>query len=1099
MEEEGKGCDNDSTTSLIVHGYSTCGTLSTSAGEHSSTCEGSSMENSSSHSSGLAESTDVMASSSDSLQDDDKPLFVFTSQSNAQVTNANETEVEIPLSISGNSGNDASDENSSQEINLVSGVEASHESKDSALHTDSEEGSSRNNEELEPSEMEVSESEADTPETNIQMNLKTQVEMKSLPNSVVEDDENTNLECRDTETVDDGPVIGDQVDVCKADQEIQSPSHQVNVERSLANSIESTLKEKEEHKHVDSPNKEESTELSVSQACEETDQETVEYKEKENPETEEKVSNTDNSKDDKAMTQEKLCDTGVQDTPSSSEEEKIEPKDSHTSILTSHHSTSSSKSLIEGWTSQPTHTKKLVKPRESYYSSLEVINVNETNIFDEFTMEEKNNPHELEQIIHATDKNIFPLNKDQQRRSTLKKYSSSTCEFLSEGSDSVFTPEAQNMERHFPSTGSDVHLCSSSEVGRNFPDTPSSRNSEGDDSVFIHKSDTDNDVCATYQLKREGNEESDSVSPITPPPKGPVMKTDAEQKYIFTVTPPPNSIRPLRKIIPLPLISVTSSHSSLSHNLGESGIESYGPANRAIIFSQSIDSDPASFSSQPATPVNAEDQYLSDYADGSREVQVHDSPMSHSRGGSTFDYMPNEDLNSSSEDNSDGESSPDQKFNDTIEEMEMMLKYGLNYGEVAKAEADKAKGEIPSSEIIAHSTERKSHGEHPDVEDNDEEFESIVSPRKSSVASTISNFQPNMDSTRSSLREDVEKPKIFVQSPEAFDTNKVWSPSVTSNKKQKEAPPKPPRNINLQNFNSPKHPVEAHTKMQKRSPVSKPISVSRPKPSPLSFTPKVSKLDSTKTLVVKQPGSRVVNDPGIYRSGSLTNIYKTSKVGESHVSTPVRTASGFRSQPNSPLTKTFTPLKKNSPSEISARLHSGKTGLPPRPPVVRANIKPNLPSQIHQINKFSTPQGKSTRTKMQISSASKIQSPSMRTPNNLRFKQGMSIVSPVAKYLKENPPPPLVVNIKPRHKISPVKVQSESPVSLHTPLTSSQNSPQRLVKKIHREDADVVQRKAALQKIQGDLDKLASKMSNAQVNISLLFKYLNCSVCIPPL
>ncbi|XP_063603315.1 uncharacterized protein LOC134779226 [Penaeus indicus] len=1209
LEEEGKGCDNDSTTSLIVHGHSACGTLSSSAGEESSHWEGS-VANSSSQSSGLAESTEVLASSSDSLQSNDKPLFVFQSQSNAKLENKSyETETEIFHSNSGNPETDSLHHNSTQEVSLVSRVEASCESSDSALHSDSycrtsEEGSSRNIEELEPSEMGISESEIDTPEADLQMSPKAQEEAKTLSSSAV-DAENSKTEYRDrdpctsivsqevtcsdesylagdahvigehdnvrnvdqevqsewykensessqvssigsTERADhkhvdspnkgssmnveelepseieisgpevdtpepdlqmspkpqeeartpsrsvieaentktdyidaepcdsvvsqevtcsdesslvgDARVIAEQDDVCHVDEEMQSKCYKENSESRQINSIGSTVNKRADPRHVDSPNKIESC---MSQTCNEVDKETSAYKGEESPETEKKITSCDNLKDSNAVMEEKP----------SLEREKIGDLDPDTSLLKSYTSRFSSKSQKEGHIHELTRTKKLVKPRESYYSSLEVINVNEANIFDEFIIEEKNYPHDLEQIC-AADKKVFPHIKDQQSRSSFKKYSSSTCEFLSEGSDSVFT--------HFPSSGSDMCLISGSEMGRILPDTPSSRNSEGDDSVFLHKNDTDN-VCATDQPKTEREdscEADDSVSPVTPPPKGPLMKVEADPKFTFTVTPPPTSLLSLRKILPLPLISATSSYSSSSQNLGESGIDSYGPANRAIIFSQS-DSEPASFSSQPipSAASSADVQNLSDCTSGSGDIQVNYSPVCHSPGGSAFSYMPKDDLDSS-DDGSDGESSPDQKFNDTIEEMEMMLKYGLNYGEKNKEESDEAKGKVPSSGDI-YSAARKAHAEFSGVDDNDE-FESIVSPRKSSVASTISNFQPNMDSTRSSsLREDVEKPMIFVQSPETVEMNEVRSPSVLSNKKQKEAPPKPPRNLNLQNGNLQKHPEEARVKMQKRSPVSKPVCISRLKPSPLSLTPKVSKVDTTKK-VVKQSGPKVVNEPGLYKSGSLTNIYRTSKVGESPVRPSVQSVAGFRSQPNSPLTKTFTSQKKNSPSEPSMRLNSGRTALPPRPPVVRANIKPisGLPS--HQIHKFSTPQGKSTRTKMQVSSASKLQSPSLKTPKNLRFKQGMSIVSPVAKYLRENPPPPLVVNIKPKHKVSPVKIQSESPVSLHSPLASGQNSPQRLAKRIHREDAEV-QRRAALSKIQGDLDKLASKMNNAQI------------------
>ncbi|RXG55539.1 hypothetical protein Avbf_17533 [Armadillidium vulgare] len=64
----------------------------------------------------------------------------------------------------------------------------------------------------------------------------------------------------------------------------------------------------------------------------------------------------------------------------------------------------------------------------------------------------------------------------------------------------------------------------------------------------------------------------------------------------------------------------------------------------------------------------------------------------------------------------------------------------------------------------------------------------------------------------------------------------------------------------------------------------------------------------------------------------------------------------------------------------------------------------------------------------------------------------LNIESPVANYLQNNPPPPLVTTVKPRYKVSPLKLQSETaPENFRkTPLKESniQSKPEMITSRL---------------------------------------------------
>ncbi|KAK4319956.1 hypothetical protein Pmani_009158 [Petrolisthes manimaculis] len=441
---------------------------------------------------------------------------------------------------------------------------------------------------------------------------------------------------------------------------------------------------------------------------------------------------------------------------------------------------------------------------------------------------------------------------------------------------------------------------------------------------------------------------------------------------------------------------------------------------------------------------------------------VHESDNSHEYSHSLQnDFHDSCDDSHSTHNESTGQSSP--RFNDTMEEIELLLKYGVNYGEQHQPKSNlpdntntkntdvKDLGIKPEIDIVITSYEDKresnspsssgdlrmnnclqdfeskddvsndiiSHGESSEeitsfhnlpgitfTEKSGQAGDPIVSPRKSSVASTVSNFQPAFESTRASTYE--AKHIEIKQSPSS-------SPAVSENEGKREPPPKPPRNIHgtssvekkTDNIKKPSlgllknascEKPKLHLKNNQSSSVKKLNLLSNPGSSKQGATLLTPKQISTTSANKGASGSRLVqggSGPG--RLGLTPRI----RPAPSPTSTP--TSSRVVTKSQTPGTRHYS-LKKNV-----------KSDLPPHPVTINKQtrtIAPKLASSQASANKYLKP----VFHKMQ------------RQP----FKPGMTnIVSPIARYLKDNPPPPLIHTVKPRHPISPRKQQGESlPVKL---------------------------------------------------------------------
>ncbi|XP_045599146.2 serine-rich adhesin for platelets [Procambarus clarkii] len=417
------------------------------------------------------------------------------------------------------------------------------------------------------------------------------------------------------------------------------------------------------------------------------------------------------------------------------------------------------------------------------------------------------------------------------------------------------------------------------------------------------------------------------------------------------------------------------------------------------------------------------------------------------------------------------------KFNDTIEEMEMMLKYGVNYGEAIKNDV------IP----LDNSTRKSSI-------DNDNNMQHMVDdsiidiPRKSSIASSVSNFQPVLESTRESLYQETKKVNI------------LQSPSKQHSMLKREPPPKPPRNIfspsvtpkktiyiKASTPNTPKHTtprsmeVKGKCTYNRVTPTKKMARVLNETPQKLgfeknkSFTPiktTASKLKSPST-VPRNP----IHCSGPTRSGSLTNIRKGLELGQSPVRTPTsqpRIVS--RLHPQTSLSTHNTPVVQKFSYGMLGKQPATCSRLPPRPTPKRA---------LKSILKQTPTEGRNLQAQSRVNFPSKAPSPAI--PRYLKPKR--NIESPVAKYLKENPPPSLMLNIKPRHKISPQKMQSElasmkNPEQIldaHQGRCGAHSEQQQQSPKLCEDmESSFVKQGTVLSNIQDNLNILQSKMESNQ-------------------
>ncbi|KAK7071849.1 hypothetical protein SK128_018298, partial [Halocaridina rubra] len=255
----------------------------------------------------------------------------------------------------------------------------------------------------------------------------------------------------------------------------------------------------------------------------------------------------------------------------------------------------------------------------------------------------------------------------------------------------------------------------------------------------------------------------------------------------------------------------------------DSGTESYGTINKGLIYthSQDIASDCSSVSCDyPSTLAfqTAQDSSLSlrssdpDVNSSAWSLSVksshshppHSGELESNNSNSFVDsILSNDDklceaTSPSNTINSPNDSAQnDERFNDTIEEMEMLLKYGLNYVGAEGVLSISGDDESPSGEM--HDCN--------EVAADGMQNESIVSPRKSSVMSSVSYFDPRFNSTSVP---DVKKYSDADTQRNILTQESLDPPFTTQNVIKNLPPPKPPRNAHFIGV-SPEKPIHVET------------------------------------------------------------------------------------------------------------------------------------------------------------------------------------------------------------------------------------------------------------------------------------------------
>ncbi|XP_071531553.1 uncharacterized protein [Panulirus ornatus] len=593
-------------------------------------------------------------------------------------------------------------------------------------------------------------------------------------------------------------------------------------------------------------------------------------------------------------------------------------------------------------------------------------------------------------------------------------------------------------------------------------------------------------------------------------------------KISVTVTPPPSSlifpsisltdIKNLQSSVlttpPLasPYSSFPQNNEDANFDLDNMNGESCGSKDKAVAVSQVEDSMASLPSSSPLNSYSC--TFPKDHVSGSSENLNCRSPVYEIFNQPTLDAS-QKTCDTFIVSVQEMRSSPE-KFNDTIEEMEMMLKYGLDYGE-----------KVTETTVPMDKKEKRSSLDEKVENDFDKMYENttddfIVSPtRKSSVASIISDFLPALESTQSSsLQEHLSFQRKGSENMEKSDTKTVCYPYKSGNGTEKEPSPKPPQNIcsptvsprknissKIFTSNTHKH-LAVSSIVGEQSLVQKNVSLSKQGCSTSRAALPMGRGEKAEVLSPKQPALLKLGGwtPGSHPmasgsclalAGSLTNVKKSSKIGQVPSGTPVSAHSVVRLQHQSPGSRQKTPALQKFSSALS-RTHATESSLPPRP-TPNKMVKSVLKKTPSRTTKLHIPNETNNKEKSKVNLASKTQSPTLLRFNRLHLKQGSKVVSPVAKYLKENPPPPLVVNIKPRHKISPKKIHCESSptkksnhmlTSLEVGTGRYQVSPKG--PKDHEPvEGNIipVRGEAALSRIQDDLERLALKMEYDQTPV----------------
>lgn len=820
--------------------------------------------------------------------------------------------------------------------------------------------------------------------------------------------------------------------------------------------------------------------------------------------------------------------------------------------------------------------KKSSRVRQSYYSSLEVINVNSSNVYGDFLIEEDllgavdfelpccyGNNLKPCTYISRTSKNFsdFPKQEDSLGQITEKGVSLSMNS--SESDDSVFTSEehenleSQDCDIHYHKRTNDWNQKSTIESAY-IDDEQDTESFKGEDSVsLIHghtnKINQDNfSTCETRSSVSSMSVYNDMklVYQNVSMPRSSVLAAAHVDclKSCDTVTSPLTSLTHLSisstelenlqcSLLATPSIASSQSpfsqiKSDVNSDSNDVDVASSGSGNKALVVSQMEDSMaslPSSCPSKSSSCTFPQDHQIS----GSSEILKFRSPvyeMIHHL--TPYASQKSCDISIDSE---HGMQSPSEKFNDTIEEMEMMLKYGMDYGERAEE----------NTSPLDRNENRRSHddklGNYNEQDYGNTANDPILNPKqKSSVASMISNFHPALESTRfSSHQEDLSVQRKGSKDIETLDTKLVCCASQSDSGPKREPLLKPPRNVHSSNVSpkkyssfkvstpsTPKHHAVSPIGVGEQGHVQKNV-LSKERLYVSKAATSWGRGEKAKVLTSKQPavlksggwtpGSQPLTSvSGLARVGSPKKLQKSSKLGQLSASNSVSTHSVVRFQHQSPGSKQSTPTLQKSSSALNGK-SVANCRLPPRPTPNKTgkSVMKQTPSQTTKLH---TPKERNNNGQSKVNFASKTPSPTLLRHNRLHLKQGLNIESPVAKYLEENPPPPLVVNVKPRHKISPKKIQSESsPTKIsYCMLTSHQAGTGKSAHYIQHqaspkvpidheskeEEISTVRGETALSRIQDDLERLTLKMKGGQVSIKkknfclslFFFSFLFCNL-----
>ncbi|XP_076061515.1 uncharacterized protein LOC143037265 isoform X2 [Oratosquilla oratoria] len=507
---------------------------------------------------------------------------------------------------------------------------------------------------------------------------------------------------------------------------------------------------------------------------------------------------------------------------------------------------------------------------------------------------------------------------------------------------------------------------------------------------------------------------------------------------------------PLPSITEHSYVSSENSRTSLvlheQQSLESSG-ESYGSVNKGMVITHSLEEIHENYENY----LNKEEDKLDSEFLNSIETAAYlsavdqvCSPSSQVKSGLASYHTAVESMNSTVS-SVESEGSPKRHFNDTIEEMEMLLKYGLDYEEKMEYGASEDNGEKSGN-----------------LDDTDDD--PIVSPlRKTSVCSTVSNisFKPMMDSTRaSSYKEEQEKPSIYVHNVEK-EPVKIYSPERETAivNETKKAQSKAPVNLKTCKQDGEEGSIECR--------------VAPPKPPRL-------------------------------KGSEPTTPVRTENKDRGSTSSSVQSSRSPTPNLNKMRTKDYSckkgPAKRNqTPSVTPVKVKMLTSNLVSKGTPSSNNATPSRGTKTLNANslseKFLTPQCKASHTVQSTGSVGRLQ---YRKLVSSTKKQGLSIVSPVARYLKENPPPPLVRNVKPKHKLNPLKMNHEKEV---TTVGTNGSSPAKPIYAVSQEElrspannpesGRTAQKKiltgdhkAILDKIDHNMAKLHDKIEEGQLSKS---------------